>query len=172
MKRLLGVAFWLVLLVAPVLAQSGAGPGLYWQCKSTTSSGNVEYGYCPVNTTYPLPVTTSSSGSSTANQGTAAAASAAWPVYLGGYSYSNITTDTTTTVKSGAGTLHAVCINTLAATETVKLYDNTAGSGTLIGTITEATGQSPGCLAYDVSFSTGLTVVTATAAGDLTISWR
>ena len=85
------------------------------------------------------------------------------------YSYSHITTDTTTTVKSGAGTLHAVCLNTIAATETITIYDNTAGSGTKIAVITEASGQSPGCLFYDVAFSTGLTLVTATAAGDITV---
>lgn len=88
------------------------------------------------------------------------------------YKYSHITTDTTTTAKSGAGTLHSVCINTVASTETITIYDNTAASGTKIAVITEASGQSPSCLVFDVAFSTGLTLVTATAAGDLTAMFK
>lgn len=83
--------------------------------------------------------------------------------------YKNITTDTTTTVKAGSGLLHAVCVNTVAATETITIYDNTAASGTKIGTITAAT---YGCDVFDVAFTTGLTLVTATAAGDITVSYQ
>jgi hypothetical protein len=87
------------------------------------------------------------------------------------YSYANITTDTTTALKSGPGFLHNVCINTPAATGTVTLYDNTAGSGTKIGTITSYA-SVPVCYHYDVAFWSGLTVVTATAAPDITVSFR
>lgn len=87
------------------------------------------------------------------------------------YSYQNITTDATTTVKSGKGYLHTVCINTPAATGTVTIYDNTAGSGTKIGAITSYASLS-GCYTYDVAFWTGLTVVTATAAPDVTVTFR
>ncbi len=87
------------------------------------------------------------------------------------WSYSNITTDTTTTIKSTRGYLHTVCINTPAATGTVTIYDNTAASGAKIGTITSFA-STPGCFTYDVAFWTGLTVVTATAAPDVTVSFR
>jgi hypothetical protein len=87
----------------------------------------------------------------------------------GGYSFTNITTDTTTTVKSGAGFLHTICVNTLAATGTATVYDNTAGSGTKIATIGTGTAI---CLIYDVAFATGLTIVTATAAADITVSYK
>jgi hypothetical protein len=87
------------------------------------------------------------------------------------FSYKNITTDTTTTLKSGSGYLHTVCVNTPAATGTVTIYDNTAGSGTKIGAITSFA-SVPGCFTYDVAFWTGLTIVTATAAPDITVSFR
>jgi hypothetical protein len=87
------------------------------------------------------------------------------------FEYRNITTDTTTVVKSGPGYLHTVCVNTPAATGTIQIYDNTAASGTKIGLITSFASVS-GCFTYDVAFWTGLTVVTATAAPDITVSFR
>jgi hypothetical protein len=105
---------------------------------------------------------------------------AAWAVdpiigYFGiaGYTYTNIVAaaPTTTVVKSGAGYLHTVCINTPAATGTAQMYDNTAGSGTKIGLITSFAAVT-GCFTYDVYFATGLTIVTSTAAPDYTVSWR
>jgi hypothetical protein len=87
------------------------------------------------------------------------------------YSFANITTDTTTALKTGPGFLHNVCVNTPAATCTVTIYDNTAGSGTKIGTITSYA-SVPICYHYDVAFWNGLTVVTATAAPDITVSFR
>lgn len=86
------------------------------------------------------------------------------------YKYLNITGTATTTVKTGGGILHTICVNTPAATETVTIYDNTAGSGTKIGTITVFASTNP-CLTYDVAFATGLTLVTATASSDLTVSY-
>lgn len=87
-------------------------------------------------------------------------------------SLTNIATATTTTVKSGAGFLHTVCVNSLGTVaSTVTIYDNTAGSGTKIATINSL--ALLGCQTYDGTFATGLTVVTTgTAAPDVTISWR
>lgn len=93
-------------------------------------------------------------------------------VTLTGYSFQNITTSTTTTVKSGAGVLHLVNINadgTVASTVTV--YDNTTGSGTKIATINSL--ALSGAFVYDVAFTTGLTIVTTgTQAPDITVSYR
>ena len=47
---------------------------------------------------------------------------------------------------------------------------NTAGSGTKIGTATIYASTNP-CLTYDVNFATGLTIVTATASSDITVSY-
>lgn len=81
---------------------------------------------------------------------------------------------TTTVVKSGAGFLHAVNINKTANTGVITCYDNTAASGTVIGTITQpaAVLASQVSMIYDVTFSLGLTCVTSVAAQDITISYR
>lgn len=88
-------------------------------------------------------------------------------------SYLNITTATTTTVKSAAGFLHLIQINKAVATGTIAIFDNTAGSGTLLGTVTmpAALLASQITLRYDVSFATGLTIVT-TQAQDISVSYR
>lgn len=88
------------------------------------------------------------------------------------FSFSNITSNATTTVKSGAGLLHTLCINTKGASaNTATIYDNTAGSGTKIGTLDTTAGVQ--CLTYDAVFATGLTIVTATGtAADITVSYR
>lgn len=88
--------------------------------------------------------------------------------------FNNITTATTTTVKSGKGILHKIVINTYAASATITIYDNTAASGTKIGTLTlpsTITGDTPITLPYDLQFSTGLTIVTS-GATDLTVIYR
>lgn len=89
-----------------------------------------------------------------------------------GFSFSNITTATTTTVKSGAGVLHSITINALGtvASSTI-VYNNTAGSGATIATINTLAGQES--YIYDVAFSIGLTLVTTgTVAPDITVSYR
>jgi hypothetical protein len=84
------------------------------------------------------------------------------------YTYSNIATNTTTTVKSGEGVLHSIVVNTTAA-GAITIYDSTAGSGTKIGTMKASIAE--GTYIFDVKFSTGLTIVTA-AASDITVSYR
>lgn len=89
------------------------------------------------------------------------------------FSFQNITSATTTTIKSGAGVLRALVINKAVASATVAIYDNTAGSGTLIGTITMPATllSNQASLNYSVKFATGLTIVT-TGAQDITVSYR
>lgn len=90
----------------------------------------------------------------------------------GGWAFSNISTSTTTTVKSGAGTFHLASVNTLGTVaSTCTFYDNTAGSGTIIAIINSLT--LSGSFTYDIAFSTGLTVVTTgTAAPNLTVAYK
>ena len=85
--------------------------------------------------------------------------------------YTRISTNTTTVVKSGAGTLKSININTAGASANVAtVYDNTAGSGTVIAVIDTT---AKGTHHYDIAFGTGLTIVTATGtAADLTVSTR
>lgn len=92
------------------------------------------------------------------------------------YSFTNIVlaAPTTTAIKSGAGLLHSVTINKPVASSVITMYDNTAGSGTLIGTITlpvALLSEGPYSGIYDVAFATGLTIVTATGASDITVAW-
>ena len=88
-------------------------------------------------------------------------------------SFSHITTNTTTTVKSGAGVLRRIVINTKGSiVNTLTIYDNTTGSGTVIGVIDTVNGVS-GHFEYGVSFSTGLTIVTANGtAADVTVIYE
>ena len=88
-----------------------------------------------------------------------------------GWTYRNMASQATLTVKSGAGVLHAITFNKPVATSTLALYDNTAGSGTLIGTITVPASPQPSTLLYDVAFSTGLTAIMGTADMDVTFSY-
>lgn len=89
-----------------------------------------------------------------------------------GWQYVNIVlaAPTTTVVKASPGMLHAITINTPVATGVVTVYDNTVGSGAKIATFTTASTQ-PQTVLYDVVFNVGLTIVTSTAAQDITVSY-
>ncbi len=86
--------------------------------------------------------------------------------------YANIATAATTVVKASAGRLIALIVNTPVASGVIKLYDNTAGSGTVIGTVTyPATLLTDGPIAMFIGggkFGTGLTIVT-TGVMDITV---
>lgn len=88
-------------------------------------------------------------------------------------SFSHISTATTTTVKSGAGILKSVCYNTKNANgDTMTMYDNTAGSGTVIGVFTSSGQSNVGaCASYNLKFATGLTMVT-TGTSDYTVVYQ
>lgn len=126
---------------------------------SGTTAGTIEFFASPRLSTV---IQTSQLGSWTVSTNAAAATT-------GGYSFSNITTATTTTVKSGAGTLHALVINTKGVASTATIYDNTSASGTKIGTVDTSLGT--GTNIYDVAFATGLTIVTA-ATADITAVYK
>lgn len=86
--------------------------------------------------------------------------------------YTNIASATTTTIRTGKGILNRITVNKAVASGVITIYDNTAGSGTKIGTITNPATllHSQITLDYDVAFTTGLTIVTS-AADDITVSW-
>lgn len=92
---------------------------------------------------------------------------------VAGFNSTNIVAaaPTTTAVKVGAGILHTITFNKPVATGVVTVYDNTAGSGTVLATITIPASPQPFTLTYDGVFATGLTIVTATAAQDITVSY-
>lgn len=91
-------------------------------------------------------------------------------VTSGGYSYSNITTAATTLVKTGAGDLHCVSVNSIGTTFTITIYDNVTAAVPKIATSAAVT--AIGTLCFDVAFTTGLTIVTGGTPGDITVSYR
>lgn len=87
--------------------------------------------------------------------------------------YANINSATTTVVKGAPGFLHLISINKAVASATITIYDNTSAAGTIIGVITMPAVllASQAMIRLDVSFATGLTLVTV-GAQDLTVSFR
>jgi hypothetical protein len=76
------------------------------------------------------------------------------------YKGASITTAATTVVKSGAGKV--AYLNILGGTlGAITVYDNTAASGTVLVPTFTPTGTA--CLILEVTFSVGLTIVTAAA---------
>lgn len=78
----------------------------------------------------------------------------------------------TTTLKNSPGVLRRVTIGVKGLTaNTLTLYDNTAGSGTILAVID--TTAAVGTLTYDATFSIALTAVVATGtAADLVVGFE
>lgn len=84
------------------------------------------------------------------------------------YLHRYISTATTTVLKSGDGQLKSITIGETAA-GTITVYDNTSAAGTVIAVLKASIAEQT--YAFDVSFNTGLTVVTA-GASKITVSYR
>jgi hypothetical protein len=87
------------------------------------------------------------------------------PTYQGGASYTDISTSTNTVIKSSPGVVQGFTVNT--AGTSLVLFDNTACSGTKIGTFTTAAQTS---VQINAAFLVGLCATTV--GGDVTILWR
>lgn len=89
------------------------------------------------------------------------------------FDFVQISTNTTTAVKASPGLLHTITINTSgASSNTITVYDNTAGSGTIIATI-DGTADPGHTLVFDLQFNVGLTIVTATGtAAKITVTYK
>jgi hypothetical protein len=77
--------------------------------------------------------------------------------------YKYISGASTTVCKYGSGKIHNFIINDGAAGSSITIYDNTAGTGTIIGTINTATVSAPVSLDFNCPFFTGLTIVVVNA---------
>lgn len=96
-------------------------------------------------------------------------------------SYTNITTNTNTIIKTGVGYIKGFTINNTALLTvtnlTITVYDNSAASGTIIGTFTVPFGLTT-ALPFEIElctkFNTGLTIATAgpTVPANITVAWR
>lgn len=82
--------------------------------------------------------------------------------------YTNISTNTTTTIFTGKGFLHSIVVNT-TANGSIKIIDNTSGTTANVGTLKASIAE--GTYLYDVAISAGLIIITA-AASDITVCWR
>lgn len=87
---------------------------------------------------------------------------------MGPYSSTYISSATTTTPKSVRGVLRSILLTETAA-GTITIYDNTTASGTILAVFKASIveGEYP----LNISFHTGLTIVTA-AASKLTVTWE
>lgn len=93
-------------------------------------------------------------------------------------SFSHLTANATTTIKSGNTLLYSICVNNLVGGATLTVYNNTAGSGTVFAVINSvlngaSQGWTPHCTQYGgVLLGTGLTVVAAGGPSDYTIIYK
>lgn len=89
-----------------------------------------------------------------------------------GDNYTNISSATTTAIATGRGTLKRIVCNKAVTNGVITVYDNTAGSGTKIATITHPATllQNQYDLEYNLQFTTGLTIVTG-STDDITVVW-
>lgn len=84
------------------------------------------------------------------------------------YTDTHIATATTTVVRSSAGFLHAITVNTTAA-GAITVYKNSAASGGIVAILKDSIVE--GTYLYDVDCPLGITIVTA-GASDITVSSR
>ncbi len=81
----------------------------------------------------------------------------------------HISTNTTTTLKSGPCVLLAVTINSKGAGNTATVFDSKTGSGKTVAVIDTT---QPGTFHYNAQLDNGLTIVTANGtAADITVSY-
>lgn len=97
------------------------------------------------------------------------------PLAVEGNDYNHITlaAPTTTLVKSGKGILSRIIVNKAAADGVISVHDGLDAAGPVIALITMPATllQSSFSIDYGVEFSTGLTIVTSTAAQDITVAF-
>ena len=82
----------------------------------------------------------------------------------------NITTSTTTLVKTGAGILFGIGVNTAGTGSAAAVYDGLTAAGTLIGTYSTTAQGGPAIPNIGLVFSTGLCVVTTDGGGAANIT--
>lgn len=85
------------------------------------------------------------------------------------YKSTYISTATTTIVKNSAGVLKSITLGETAA-GTITVYDNTAGSGTVILVLKASVAEQTFEFG-PLNFDNGLTIVTA-GASKLQVSWE
>ena len=82
--------------------------------------------------------------------------------------FKRIATATTTLVKTGAGSLYRIAVNTTAS-GAITIYDGLDAGGSVIGSL--KSGIAEGVYTFCCRFTTGLCIVTA-AASDITVVYE
>lgn len=91
--------------------------------------------------------------------------------YIGNaYEKKYITGQATTLVNTGACVLHSITINKPVATGTIEL-DDALTNANPFAVITVPASPMPVTLVYDVICQVGLSITTATASSDITVSY-
>lgn len=78
---------------------------------------------------------------------------------------------TTTAIKESPGVLGKIVLNGPVATGIVTIYDALSASGTPIAIITVPVSPLPVELEYNCRMDIGITIITATAAQNITVTW-
>ena len=82
----------------------------------------------------------------------------------------NITTSTSTPVKTGAGIFFGLSVNTAGTGSAAAVYDGLSAGGTLIGTYSTTAQGGPNITNVGLSFLVGLYVVTTDGGGAANIT--
>ena len=90
------------------------------------------------------------------------------------YSYITLAAPTTTVVSAGPCILSGITINTPVSTGVITIYNGaTVATGSIIAIITSTATLTPYTVPfYDICLNEGLTIVTSTAAQDITVAYR
>jgi hypothetical protein len=91
------------------------------------------------------------------------------------YTYVHISTQATTIIHTSTAVLHSITINKPTASSVITIYDSATAANNVVGIITlPATllSEGPMTAIFDVSCPNGLTIVTGTAASDITVAYR
>ena len=106
------------------------------------------------------------------DQANPASAVPVWIAPPPGMKNANITTDTGTLLKTGKGTLLGISVNTPASGATITVYDGIDNTGTVIGIYPATAAGMVALPSYGVAFVTGLYVVTAVGAANVTVYYQ
>jgi hypothetical protein len=90
------------------------------------------------------------------------------------FAYTKITSNTTTQVKTGAGTLQSIIVSSPGSAWTIQVFDNTSCAAPAIFGATAVTVPAAWTVInFNTDFNTGLCMTTAgTTAGELTATYR
>lgn len=89
-----------------------------------------------------------------------------------GMDYAHVAVSGVTVVKPSAGLLEAININSAVSGSVITIYDNIAGSGSVVGAVAVgSTTPVPSQVPFGIATETGLTI-SVSGSVDLTVIYR